>query len=129
MMNNYIVFRILRNYAPYLSWEYQSARYEIMERVWGRKDFGTSWESCMTLLHNKFGMAMSAFFYNKHVENGAVEAVSTTLFNNMHGQMCYTCNQQQRMYHLEFDSEEYHIESMILELTLKKREMLFNIGL
>ncbi len=28
---------------------------------------------------------------------------------------------QQRMYHIEFDSDEYHIESVILELIIKKR--------
>ncbi len=28
---------------------------------------------------------------------------------------------QQRMYHLEFDSDEYHVESMILQLIIKKK--------
>ncbi len=36
---------------------------------------------------------------------------------------------QQRMYHLEFDSGDYHVESMILELIIKKRDVDFDISL
>ncbi len=35
---------------------------------------------------------------------------------------------QQRMYHFEFDSDEYHVQSMILVLIIK-REVDFNIGI
>lgn len=62
-----MVWRMLDEYVPHLSWEYQHARYAFQESRTGRTEFKSTWDACIDTVRKRLGTPVAAIFLQQHV--------------------------------------------------------------
>ncbi|ELT98895.1 hypothetical protein CAPTEDRAFT_223071 [Capitella teleta] len=67
VLNNYIVWRVLVEYIPHLSWEYRAASYRYRDARYGTSEYPATWDTCVYTLKKTMAPALAAEFLNVHV--------------------------------------------------------------
>lgn len=76
-MNNYIVWRVLDEYVPHLSWEYRTTSYRFRNARYGSTEFPETWESCLYSIRRRLGPVLASEFLSVHIDDDAKKQVKS----------------------------------------------------
>ena len=81
LLNNYIVWKTVEEYATYLSWEYVYALRQWLEMRTGEKEFAPTWELCLGLVQKNMAFGLAGELAQTHSQQDRRQMVCEEIHN------------------------------------------------